>query len=54
MEEDEGICFTNALDELIRIKANCDNVTQSRSEKKVKAQQREMEKNMKVRPASKS
>ena len=44
-EEAEGICFTNALDELIRIKANCDNVTQSRNEKKTKAQQKELEKN---------
>ena len=46
-DEDEGICFDNALGDLIRIKANCDNVTQSRNEKKTKEQQKEMEKNMK-------
>ena len=48
-EEEEGICFKNALSDTIQIKANCDNVSQSRREKKVKDQQKEMQKNMKAK-----
>ncbi len=48
-EEEEGIGFDNALGEFIVPKVNNDNITHKRATKKVKAQQQEMEKNMKTR-----
>ena len=44
-EEPEGWGFDNGLKELIVPKLNCDNVTHKRATKKVKEQQKELEKN---------